>query len=115
MEKRVSACELIELPTRVVRASCIDWGVTVDAYLSDAARVGNRFTARVYRDLSGINSDGMTIVTPEVQPVSQRSGYTLVRSLSGRDHYVIVSQLLEVEGGQDLMVFQLSKTDGHER
>lgn len=111
----MSACELIELPTQIVRASCIEWGVTIDAYLSDAARVGNRFTARVYRDLSGINSDGMTIVTPEVQPVSERSGYTLVRSLSGRDHYVIVSQLSEVEGGQDLMVCQLSKTDGHER
>lgn len=96
----MSACELIELPTRVVRASCIDWGVTIDAYLSDAAKVGNRFTARVYRDLSGMNSDGMTIVTPEVQPVSERSGYTLVRSLSGHDYYVIVSQLSEEESGQ---------------
>lgn len=100
MESSVSACELIELPTRVVRASCIEWGVTVDAYLLDAAKVGNRFTARVYRDLSGMNSDGMTVVTPEVQPVSERSGYRLVRSLSGHDHYVIVSQLSEVEGGQ---------------
>ena len=80
---------------RVVWASDIEWGVTVDAYLMDAARVGNRYAALVYRDLSGVSCDGMTVVTPEVRTVSERGGYTLVRSLCGEDHYVVVSELPE--------------------
>jgi len=91
----VSACEKIPLPMRVVWASDIEWGVTVDAYLMDAARVGNRYAALVYRDLSGVSCDGMTVVTPEVRTVSERGGYTLVRSLCGEDHYVVVSELPE--------------------
>ena len=99
MENSVSACELIELPTRVVRASAIGWGVTVDGYLVDAARVGDRYAATVYGDQSGTISDGMTVVTPSVRAVEQRSGFTLVRSRSGDDHYVIVTELLERDAG----------------
>ncbi|WP_457383657.1 hypothetical protein [Pseudomonas sp. TE6349] len=94
----MSACELIGLPPRVVQAAGIDWGVTVDAYLMDAARVGNRVTAMVYCDLSGISSNGMTVVTPEVRVVEQKGGYTLVRSLSGMDHYVIISAMPDSTG-----------------
>ncbi|WP_372242064.1 hypothetical protein [Pseudomonas sp. Fl4BN1] len=89
----LSACELIELPLQVVQAAKIDWDVTIDAYLLDAARVGDRLTALVYGDLSRVSSDGMTVVTPEVRAVRQVSGFTLVRSLTGLDHYVIVSEL----------------------
>lgn len=86
-------CELTEFPARVARATVIEWGVTIDAYLLDAAMVGNRYTARVYQDLSGVNADGMTVVTPEVRAVREQGGFTLVRSLGGHDHYVIVSKL----------------------
>ena len=91
----MSACELIELPTWVVRASAVDWGVTVDGYLVNAARVGDRYAAIVYGDQSGVIRDGMTVVTPSVRAVEQRSGFTLVRSRSGDDHYVIVTELLD--------------------
>ncbi|WP_442513042.1 hypothetical protein [Pseudomonas promysalinigenes] len=87
------ACELIGLPPQVVQAAGIDWGVAVDAFLMDAARVGDRFAALVYCDLSGMNRDGMTVVTPEVSIVAHVNGYTLVRSLTKSDHYVIASEL----------------------
>ena len=96
----VSACELIELPPKVVQAAGVGWGVTVDAYLLNAARVGDRFTALVYCDLSGISSNGMTVVTPEVHVVEQKGGFTLVRSLSGMDHYVIVSAMPDNAGAR---------------
>lgn len=96
----MSACELIELPHQVVQAAGIDWGVTIDAYLLDAARVGDRFTALVYCDLSGASSDGMTVVTPEVRTVGEQDGYTLVQSMTGHDYYVIVSELLHDAAGE---------------
>jgi hypothetical protein len=89
----VSTCELIELPLAVVKATRIDWGVPIDAYLMDAARVGDRLTGLVYCDLSRVSSDGMTVVTPEIRDVRKVNGFTLVRSLTLRDHYVIVSEL----------------------
>jgi hypothetical protein len=95
MVSKVIASELIGLPQQVVAAADIDWGVTVDAYLMDAARVGQRFTATVYCDLSGVSCDGMTVVTPEVRMVGQVNGCILVRTLTGSDHYVIASKLLE--------------------
>ena len=91
----VSACELIGLPQQVEQATRVAWGVKIDAYLMDAAQVGDRITALVYCDLSGVSSDGMTVVTPEVRAVRQVRGFTLVRSLTGQDHYVIVSKLSE--------------------
>lgn len=89
----MSACELIELPLAVVKATRIDWGVPIDAYLMDVARVGDRLTGLVYCDLSRVSSDGMTVVTPEIRDVRQVNGFKLVRSLTRRDHYVIVSEL----------------------
>ncbi len=86
---------MIELPKWVARASAVDWGVTIDGYLVNAARVGDRYAAIVYGDQSGVIRDGMTVVTPSVRSVVQRSGFTLVRSRSGDDHYVIVSELLD--------------------
>ena len=92
---RVSACELIGLPQQVEQATRVAWGVKIDAYLMDAAQVGDRITALIYCDLSGVSSNGMTVVTPEVRAVRQVRGFTLVRSLTGQDHYVIVSKLSE--------------------
>lgn len=96
----MSACEQTGLPMRVVRASGIEWGITIDAYLMNAARVGDRYTALVYGDQSGAISNGMTVVTPPVRAVEQRGGFTLMRSLGGNDHYVIVSELPESDDAE---------------
>lgn len=95
MVSSVSAYELIGLPQQVEQATRVAWGVKIDAYLMDAAQVGDRITALIYCDLSGVSSNGMTVVTPEVRAVRQVRGFTLVRSLTGQDHYVIVSKLSE--------------------
>lgn len=89
----MNVSELTELPTSVAQARGIEWGVTVDAYLVSAARVGDRYTALVYGDQSGVSQDGMTVVTPPTRIVEKRSGFILIRSLGGADHYVIVSEL----------------------
>lgn len=91
----MSACTIIEMPRSILQASEIEWGVTVDAYLMDAARVGDRYVAKVYSDLSGKGSDGMTVVTPPVKVQEERGGYTLLRSTCGGDYYVVVSRLQE--------------------
>lgn len=80
-------------PMEVNRAQAIDWGVTVDAYLADAARVGRRYAALVYADRSRLNENGATIATPELELVETRLGFQLMRSASGLDHYVIASYL----------------------
>lgn len=67
------------------------WGIFIDAYLSQAARVGQRYVALVYRDQSGISEDGMTIATPPVRHVETRGGFKLMKSSAG-DHYVITSE-----------------------
>lgn len=99
----MSACELMERPAAIARAGAVKWGVIVDAYLTDAARVGDRYAAVVYRDLSGVIPDGMTIFTPPVLPVVERDGYLLVRSLDEGDHYVIVSTLSESPAGSETL------------
>jgi hypothetical protein len=81
-----------EFTPEVIQATTIDWGVTVDAYLVDAARVGQRYAARVFSDLSGVSADGMTVATPPLELVEARSGFKLMRSLSGGDYYVIVCE-----------------------
>lgn len=78
-------------PMEVIHAQCIDWEVTVDAYLADAARVGRRYAALVYADRSGVSENGATIATPELELVESRLGFHLMRSASGLDHYVITS------------------------
>ncbi|MGQ3822393.1 hypothetical protein [Pseudomonas alliivorans] len=81
------------VPTEVVQARNLDWGVIVDAYLVGAARVGDRFAARVFHDLSGVNENAMTVVTPPLQEVERRYGFKLMRSVSGVDYFVIASEL----------------------
>lgn len=48
---------VIRLPSlvsaKLAIAQAHDWGALVDAYLVDAAEVGDRFVAYVYGDLSG--------------------------------------------------------------
>ncbi|KPW52717.1 hypothetical protein ALO95_200356 [Pseudomonas syringae pv. antirrhini] len=80
------------VPSGVLIASSLDWGVTVDAYLIDAARMGGRYAAQAYLDRSGEIRDGMTVVTPEVTQISRKGGFLMVRSLSQKDHYVIVTE-----------------------
>lgn len=77
----------------VKRARNVDWGQHVDAYLSGAARVGLRYTGHVYFDSSGIAQDGMVVVTPPCEVISERDGFKLLRSPGGDDHYVVVSEL----------------------
>ncbi|MCF5806068.1 hypothetical protein [Pseudomonas tremae] len=81
-----------DLTPAVIQAKAIDWGVTVDAYLVDASRVGQRYAAKVFSDLSGVSEDGMTVATPPLELVEARSGFKLMRSLSGGDYYVIVCE-----------------------
>jgi hypothetical protein len=81
------------VPSEVVQARNLDWGVIVDAYLVGAARVGDRFAARVFHDLSGVNENAMTVVTPPLQEVERRYGFKLMRSVSGVNYFVIASEL----------------------
>lgn len=79
------------VPPEVEAAKAIAWGVLIDAFLMHAAQVGSRFTGSVYCDRSGAALDGMTVITPHVVRLSQKHGMTLLRSISGADHYVIVT------------------------
>lgn len=85
-----------DLPSEVIQAQGIAWGVVVDAYLVDAARVGQSYAALVYNDQSHVISNGMTVSTPPLQWVETRAGFKLMRSLSGKDYYVIASELSEL-------------------
>jgi hypothetical protein len=80
------------LPTEVTQAMTCDWGVFVDAYLMDAARVGDRYAARAFCDQSGALTDGMTVVTPKVQQIASRGSYKLLRAWNVDDHYVLVTE-----------------------
>ncbi|MEE4075173.1 hypothetical protein V2I49_07500 [Pseudomonas viridiflava] len=93
MKMLVPPTEGAEIPAQVAIARLIDWGVSIDAFLVDAARVGTRFAASVYLDRSGASVNGMTIATPPVYPVMTIQGFEMVRSVCGSDYYVIVSRL----------------------
>lgn len=80
-------------PFEVTQAQGIDWNVPIDAFLANAARAGRRYAALVYGDRSGLNQDGMTIATPPLEYVEAKSGFKLMRSVSGGDYYVIASEL----------------------
>lgn len=82
----------LEIPGEVEKAKGVDWGVLIDAYLVDAAQVGNRFAASVYRDLSGVSADGMTILTPPVRQLAKVGKFEMLQSLCGNDHYVVVTR-----------------------
>lgn len=84
-----------DLPSEVIQAQGISWGVVVDAYLVNAARVGQSYAALAYSDQSNVSSNGMTVATPPLQLVETRAGFKLMRSLSGKDYYVIASELSE--------------------
>ncbi|RMN12717.1 MULTISPECIES: hypothetical protein [Pseudomonas syringae group] len=80
------------VPSQVLVASNIDWGVTIDAYLLGAARIGDRYAAQAYFDLSGNTEDGMTVVTPPVTLLFRKDEFVMLRSVCGKDHYVIVTE-----------------------
>ena len=82
-----------EVPFEVQASRCIDWGVLIDAFLVNAAPVGERFVATVYSDRSGVLLDGMTVVTPPLRSVTMNQGFEMLRSVSGADHYVVVTRL----------------------
>jgi|GEM_PF-1218222 len=82
-----------DVPLEVIRAQREDWGVIIDAYLSQAGRVGQRYAATVFSDLSGVNANGMTVATPPLQLVEERAGFKLMRSVSGNDYFVITSEI----------------------
>lgn len=79
------------IPPVVVAASKEQWGVAIDAYLVDAVRVGNRFAATAYFDLSGCIDDGSTVATPPVRAVERRESFVLLQTLCGSDYYVIAA------------------------
>lgn len=80
------------IPADVEKAARIDWGVLVDGYLTNAARVGSRFTATLFLDCARLIGNGETVVTPPVRKVRSRGNFCLVQSACGQDHYVIVSE-----------------------
>lgn len=80
-----------DIPPEVEVAKSLDWGVMIDAFLVHAAQVGSQYTGSVYCDRSGVSYDGMTVITPRVIKAARKNGMTLVRSVSGNDHYVIVT------------------------
>ncbi len=70
----------------------LDWRVSVDAYLIDAARVGTRYAAIAFCDQSGASSNGMTVATPPVRHVATRGAFKLLQTLDGADNYVLVTE-----------------------
>ncbi|MBD8666350.1 hypothetical protein OQ519_00320 [Pseudomonas lurida] len=103
--KRVAEKEAVErqsqeIPSAVIQAQAIDWGVTIDAYLYDAARVGQRYAAIVYGDKSRASLDGMTVATPPLEIVKAQWGFKLMRTPGGDQHFLIVREL-GVEGNSD--------------
>lgn len=91
IERTIARDPQSNIPDEVSKACAIDWGVMVDAYLASAAPIGNCYAAKAFLDQSGLVYDGMTVVTPAVEVVIERSGFLLAQSVSGQDHYVIVS------------------------
>lgn len=81
------------IPLKVLAAKRIKWGVIIDAYLTNVAKVGTRYSAVAFADRSGLIGDGETVATPPVRTVAEQKGFVLLQSLCGRDHYVVVSWL----------------------
>lgn len=81
------------LPIEVTRAQRVNWGVFVDAFLMNAAMVGNRFAAEAYGDRSGLISDGTTVATAPVRSIACVNGFQLLQTLDAGDHYVVVTEL----------------------
>lgn len=81
-----------DLPKEVIQAMAHDWGVLVDAYLVNAARIGNRYAATVFCDQSGTLLDGMTVATRSVRQIAARGSHILLQTVDGKDHYVVVTE-----------------------
>lgn len=82
------------LPSEVAQAKAHDWGVLIDAFLMNAARVGDRYAATVFCDRSGLVSDGTTVATRSVRQVCAHGGFKLLQTYDGADHYVLVTEHL---------------------
>lgn len=95
--ERRPAFEAVAIPSEVLEAQQIEWNVLVDAYLTQAARVGTRYAASVFLDRAGLIADGTTVATPEVKLVQERQGFVLLQSLCGNDYYVIANWLTNSE------------------
>ncbi|RMM79805.1 hypothetical protein ALQ71_00054 [Pseudomonas coronafaciens pv. striafaciens] len=80
------------LPAEVIKAMALNWGVYIDAYLLDAARVGNRYAAIAFCDQSGASSNGMTVATPPVRHVATQGAFKLLQTTDGADNYVLVTE-----------------------
>lgn len=87
------------IPLKVLAARRIEWGVIVDAYLTNVAKVGARYSAIAFADRSGLIGDGEIVATPPSRPVEQQQGFVLLQSCCGRDHYVVVSWLEADDAG----------------
>jgi hypothetical protein len=87
----------VAIPSEVLEAQQIQWNVLVDAYLTQAARVGARYAASVFLDRAGLIADGTTVATPEVKTVGEKQGFILLQSLCGNDHYVIAHWIADSE------------------
>lgn len=87
------------IPLKVLAARRIEWGVIVDAYLTDVAKVGARYSAIAFADRSGLIGDGEIVATPPARPVEEQQGFVLLQSYCGRDHYVVVSWLEADDAG----------------
>ncbi|MBP0941015.1 hypothetical protein V2K16_14395 [Pseudomonas alliivorans] len=81
----------MNLPQAVLDAQALDWGVLVDAFLVNAARVGEVYAATVFCDRSRTIPDGSTVVTPPVRLLAVREPYRLLQTLDAGDHYVVAS------------------------
>ncbi|WP_337153684.1 hypothetical protein [Pseudomonas protegens] len=90
---RCSVSDVPPVPLKVFAAKRIQWGVMVDAYLTNAAKVGTRYSAMAFSDRSGLIQDGETVATPPAKVVDEQQGFVLLQSFCGGDHYVVVSWL----------------------
>ncbi|RRV10831.1 hypothetical protein EGJ27_02950 [Pseudomonas sp. v388] len=80
------------LPAEVRQAMAYDWGVFVDAYLCNGARVGDRYAATAYFGQPGEIPNGATVATHPLRQVATHGSFRLFQTLDGADHYVLVSQ-----------------------
>lgn len=101
-DEKVAGRQNVEVPVEVIRAQSMDWGLAIDAYLYDAARVGDRYAAVVYGDKSGASLDGMTVGTPPLELVNTQSGFKLMRTPGGEHHFLIVREFGAEGHGDDI-------------
>lgn len=86
-----AASEAVPIPKEILLASQVPWGVFVDAYLTEAVKVGDRYAGLAYLDQSGLIPDSSTVATPPVKTLQRKHDFVLVQALSGLDHYVIAA------------------------